>query len=187
MAKPSQLYFTDEEEARRLLADDPFALIIGFALDQQISVQKAFAGPLTIKRRLGTLDPEVLASTDLEPVFREKPAIHRYPGNMSRRISALARTVVDDYDGDAAQIWKRASTPEELLANISALPGFGEFSSHALAAALASRFGVKKAEPLVPGHPMLGEVSSLDELDAYLEQKRLHKKEWFASYGKKKG
>lgn len=182
MAKPTQLYFTDDESARRLLASDPMALVIGFALDQQVSVQKAFAGPLAIKQRLGTLDPEVLATTDLEPVFREKPAIHRYPGNMAKRVSAIAQIVVDDYDGDAAQIWKRAGSGEELLANIEALPGFGAMTARSLASALAYRFGFKKLLPLLPDHPMLGQVSSIDELEQYQAAKKLHRKEWYASY-----
>lgn len=185
MAKAKQLYFTDDEAARKLLAEDPLALVIGFALDQQVTVQKAFAGPLTIKQRVGSLDPAVLAGTDLEPAFREKPAIHRYPGNMSKRIRAIAQVVVDEYGGDAAEIWQRASSPDELLANVKALPGFGELSSLALISALAHRLGVKNALPLLPDHPTLGEVASLDQLEAYQAAKKLHRKEWYAGYGKK--
>lgn len=185
MAAAKKIYFTDDEAACQLLADDPLALVIGFALDQQVSVQKAFAGPLAIQQRVGTLDPAVLANTDLEPAFREKPAIHRYPGNMSKRVSAIARVVVDEYDGDAAQIWKRAKTPDELLANVIALPGFGEMSARSLISALAHRLGVKNAKPLLPDHPTLGEVASLDQLEAYQAAKKLHRKEWYATYGKK--
>lgn len=185
MAKPTQLYFTDDESARKLIASDPMALLIGFALDQQITVQKAFDGPRAIKERVGSLDPAVLASTDLEPVFREKPSIHRYPGNMAKRISALAAAIEQDYDGDAAKVWKSAKTPEELLANVMALPGFGDLSAHALIGALAFRFGVKNAEPLVPNHPMLGQVTSLAELEEYQAAKKLHRKEWYAIYKKK--
>ncbi|MFT4048215.1 MAG: DNA repair protein [Solirubrobacterales bacterium] len=185
--KPAQLYFTDDVEARRLIASDPMALLIGFALDQQVTVQNAFDGPRAIKERLGTLDPATLANTDLEPIFREKPAIHRYPGNMSKRISALAAAVENDYDGDASKVWKSAKSPDELLKNVLALPGFGDLSAHALIGALAFRFGVRNAEPLVPDHPMLGEVTSIDELEAYQAAKKLHRKEWYAIYGKKKG
>lgn len=184
--KPTQLYFTDDESARKLIASDPMALLIGFALDQQVTVQKAFDGPRAIKQRVGSLDPAVLATTDLEPAFREQPAIHRYPGNMSKRISALAATIENDYDGDAAQVWKRAKSPEELLANVKALPGFGEMSALALIGALALRFGDKNAEPLLPDHPMLGGVTSMDELEAYQAAKKQHRKEWYATYGKKK-
>ncbi len=183
-ARPRQLYFTDDVEARRLLASDPMALVIGFALDQQVPVQKAFAGPLAIKQRVGTLDADVLANTDLEPVFREKPAIHRFPGNMARRVSAIAKVVAEDYDGDAAQIWKTAKTPEELIERIEALPGFGTMTARSLASALGHRFGIKKALPLLPDHPMLGQVGSLEELDEYQAAKKIHRKEWYASYKK---
>lgn len=183
--KPKQLYFTDDEAARKLLASDPLALVIGFALDQQVSVQKAFAGPMAIKQRLGSLDPEVLASTDLEPIFREKPAIHRYPGNMAKRVSAIAKVVATEYDGDAAKIWKTAKTPEELIGRIEELPGFGPMTARSLASALAHRLGVKLAVPLLPDHPMLGEVDSLDALEEYQAAKKLHRKEWYASYKEK--
>src|SRR5438067_10612989 len=101
MAGPDRLYFTEDDDANRLIAADPFALLVGFALDQQITVQQAFAGPLRIKQRLGTLDPRRLAATDLEPVFKEKPAVHRFPGSMARRVQDLAAYVVEEYDGDA--------------------------------------------------------------------------------------
>ncbi len=186
--KPTQLYFTEDESARKLIAQDPMALLIGFALDQQVTVQKAFDGPRAIKERVGSLEPAVLASTDLEPAFREKPAIHRYPGNMSKRVSALAAAIESDYDGDASQVWKRAKDAGELRKNIEALPGFGEMSGISLASVLAKRFGVKQAEPLLPDHPTLGEVTSIDELNEYQAAKKLHRKEWYATYGKgKKG
>ena len=89
MATPDRLYFTDDDEANRLIAEDPFALLVGFALDQQITVQQAFAGPLRIKQRVGTLDPKTIAQTDLEPVFKEKPAVHRFPGSMATRVQSL--------------------------------------------------------------------------------------------------
>jgi uncharacterized HhH-GPD family protein len=85
---PERLYFTDSDEANELIATDPMALLVGFALDQQVTVQKAFAGPLAIKERLGTIDAEVLAVADLEPVFRERPAVHRFPGSMATATAA---------------------------------------------------------------------------------------------------
>ena len=102
---PDRLYFTDSDEANALIASDPMALLVGFALDQQVSVQKAFSGPLAIKERLGSIDPAALAATDLEPVFRERPAIHRFPGSMAQRVHDLAVHIRDDYDGDAARVW----------------------------------------------------------------------------------
>src|SRR5579863_8945673 len=99
---PDALYLTDDPAACELLARDPFALLVGFAIDQQVTVQKAFAGPYVLKQRLGTLEPARLARLDLEPAFREKPAIHRFPAAMAGRVRELASVVADEYDGDAA-------------------------------------------------------------------------------------
>jgi uncharacterized HhH-GPD family protein len=172
---PEQLPFTDSDEANALIAQDPLALLIGFALDQQVTVQKAFSGPLVIRERLGTLDAAALAAADLEPVFRERPAVHRFPGSMARRVHDLAAHVAERYDGDAARVWTSASSPEELRANLAALPGFGEMKFAALAAVLARRFGVAAAEPLVPSHPTLGDVDSPEALAAYQAGKRAQK------------
>jgi uncharacterized HhH-GPD family protein len=170
-----RLHFTDSDEANELLVRDPFALLIGFALDQQVSVQKAFAGPLVLRERVGTLDAAELARMDLDPVFRERPAIHRFPGNMAKRVQALAAHVAERYDGDAARVWTDAADADELRANLEALPGFGEMKVKALAAVLARRFGVEKAEPLVPSHPTLGDVDSAQALADYQAAKREHK------------
>src|SRR5687767_2308669 len=102
------------------------ALLVGFALDQQVTVQKAFAGPHVLRERLGSLDAAAIADADLEPVFREKPAIHRFPGAMAQRVHDLAVHVRDRYDGDAERVWRDASSGEQLRANLEALPGFGE-------------------------------------------------------------
>src|SRR5438477_1722138 len=115
---PDRLWFTENDDANKLLAEDPFALLVGFALDQQITVQQAFLGPLRIKQRLGTLDPKTLAATDLEPVFKEKPAVHRFPGSMARRVQDLAAYVVEEYDGDAARIWTEARDGADLRARL---------------------------------------------------------------------
>lgn len=175
---PERLYFTDSEAANALIASDPLALLIGFALDQQVSVQKAFSGPLALRERLGSLDVNALADADLEPAFREKPAIHRFPGSMARRVHELAVHVRDNCDGDAARVWTDARDPDALRANIAALPGFGEMKVKALAAVLAKRFGVKAAAPLVPPHPTLGDVDSRQALLDYQAAKRVHKAEW---------
>jgi uncharacterized HhH-GPD family protein len=175
---PDRLYFTESDEANALIAADPMALLIGFALDQQVTVQKAFAGPLVLRERVGSLDPAVLAAADLEPVFRQKPAIHRFPGNMARRVHQLAVHVQQDYDGDAARVWTDAADSDELRSNLSALPGFGEMKIKALGAVLANRFGVEAARDLVPWHPTLGDVDSPQALDDYQAAKRAHKAEW---------
>src|SRR3954449_11103992 len=175
---PDRLHYTESDEANALIATDPMALLIGFALDQQVSVQKAFTGPLVIKERLGTIDAATLADTDLEPVFAQKPAVHRYPGSMAKRVQELAAHIRDRYDGDAARVWEDAADGDELRANIAALPGFGEMKIKALGAVLAKRFKIKKADALVPGHPTLGDVDSAKALEEYQAAKRAHKAEW---------
>jgi uncharacterized HhH-GPD family protein len=174
--KPKALWFTTDEAAARLLAEDPFALLVGFAIDQQVTVQTAFLGPYRLRERVGTLDPKTLAMTDLEPAFREKPAIHRFPGAMARRVQELAQHVVDEYGGDASRLWREAKTPEELKRRLEALPGYGEMKVRSMSAVLAKQFGVEAAEPLAPTHPTLGDVTSLAELDEYQAKKREYKR-----------
>jgi uncharacterized HhH-GPD family protein len=175
---PDRLHFTDSDDANALIAQDPMALLIGFALDQQVSVQKAFSGPLVMKERIGALDAKTLADTDLEPVFAEKPAIHRYPGSMAKRVHELVVYIRDHYDGDAARVWTDAADSDELRANIAALPGFGEMKIKALGAVLSKRFGIAKADALVPWHPSLGDVDTRQALDDYQAKKKIHKAEW---------
>ena len=170
-----RLYFTDSDEANALLVSEPLALLIGFALDQQVTVQKAFMGPLVVRERLGTLDAVELAATDLDPAFRARPAIHRFPGSMAKRVRDLAAHVAERYDGDAARVWTGAGSSAELRANLEALPGFGEMKVKALAAVLAKRFEVAAAEGLVPAHPTLGDVDSHEALADYQAGKRAHK------------
>jgi uncharacterized HhH-GPD family protein len=170
-----RLHFTDSDEANALLVEDPFALLVGFALDQQVTVQKAFEGPLVLRERLGTLEPARVATAQLEPIFRERPAIHRFPGSMAKRVRDLAAHVAERYGGDAARVWTDAESPEALKANLQALPGFGEMKVKALAAVLAKRFGVATAEPLVPAHQTLGDVDSPEALAGYQAAKRAHK------------
>ena len=178
---PDALWFTEDEEACRLLADDPFALLVGFALDQQITVQQAFLGPLRLKQRLGTLDPKKVAKADLEPLFREKPAIHRFPGSMATRVHELAATVTEDYGGDAARIWTEAADGKDLRKRIGALPGFGEMKIKSLGSVLANRFGFEVARELVPSHPTLGDVDSPQALTDYQAAKKEKKAQWMAS------
>jgi uncharacterized HhH-GPD family protein len=172
---PDALWFTDDEAANRLNAEDPFALLVGFALDQQVTVQQAFLGPLRLKERLGTLEPSKVAKADLEPLFREKPAIHRFPGSMAERVRDLAATVTDEYDGDASRLWTEAEDGTDLRKRIAALPGFGEMKVKALGSVLAKRFGVPVAQELVPPHPTLGDVDSARALADYQAAKKAHK------------
>ena len=175
---PDALHFTGNDEADRLLAEDPMALLIGFALDQQVPVPTAFTGPLKIKQRLGTLDARELAAVEpdrLEAAFREKPAVHRFPGTMATRVQELARAVSSDYDGDASRLWSEAEDSDDLKRRIEALPGFGEMKVKALGSVLAKRFDVEAAQGLVPSHPTLGDVDSAEALEAYQAKKRAYK------------
>jgi uncharacterized HhH-GPD family protein len=178
---PDRLYFTDSDEANAMIASDPMALLVGFVLDQQVMVQKAFGGPLAIRERLGAFDVDTLATADLEPVFRARPAIHRYPGSMAQRVHDLAVHVRDRYGGDAARVWTDAADSDELRANLAALPGIGEMKVKSLGAVLAKRFGVDAARDLVPPHPTLGDVDSAQALADYQDAKRVHKAEWAAA------
>src|SRR3954463_361785 len=173
---PTALHFTTDPAACELLAQDPFALLVGFAIDQQVPVPKAFAGPYVLKERAGTLDPKKLAAMDPGPVFAEKPAIHRFPGAMAERVRDLATVVSEEYDGDASRIWSEAKDGPDLKKRIGSLPGFGEMKIKSLGAVLAKQFGVKAAEDLAPAHPTLGDVTSPEELDRYQQWKREYKK-----------
>ena len=177
---PDALHFTGNAEADALIARDPLALLIGFVLDQQVTVQTAFAGPLKLQQRLGGLDAKRIAELGpdaLDAAFREKPAVHRFPGNMARRVQELCAVVAEEYGGDAARVWSDAADTDELRRRLSALPGFGEMKVKALASVLARRYGLALAEPLVPDHAMLGDVDSPEALAAYQAAKRAYKAE----------
>ena len=175
---PDALHFTGNAEADALIANDPLALLVGFVLDQQVTVPTAFAGPLKLQQRLGALDAAQIAAMDpdrLDAAFREKPAVHRFPGNMARRVQELCAVVAEEYGGDAERIWTEAGDTDELRRRLEALPGFGEMKVKALASVLARRFGLELAEPLVPDHAMLGDVDSPEALATYQAAKRAHK------------
>ena len=174
------LHFTGNEEADVLLAEEPLALLIGFALDQQVPMQTAFSGPLKLKQRFGTLDARAIATADpgqLEQSFREKPAIHRFPGSMAKRVQELAAVIDDEYGGHAERVWTDAADGDDLRRRIGALPGFGNMKITSLGAVLAKRFGVEAAQDLVPNHPTLGDVDSVEALEDYQAKKRAHKAE----------
>jgi uncharacterized HhH-GPD family protein len=175
---PDALYFTDSDEANELIARDPLALLVGFAIDQQVTVQQAFSGPLRLRQRIGTLDAHAIAGMDpqaLEDAFRERPAIHRFPRAMAQRVQELCQVVADEYDGAAERVWTEAADTADLRKRIGALPGFGKMKVTALGSVLALRFGVEQAAELVPTHPCLGVVDSHEALAEYQAQKRAHK------------
>jgi uncharacterized HhH-GPD family protein len=178
--RPTHLHFTGDDEADRFLAEEPLALLVGFVLDQQVTVQKAFSGPLEIKRRLGSFDAETIARADpaeLEELFRRKPAIHRFPGNMARRTQDLCAAIAEDYGGRAERVWLEADTGDELRRRLLDLPGIGPMKAASLLAILGKRFGVRPPgwEEVAPTHPTLGDVDSTEALEDYQAKKRAHK------------
>jgi uncharacterized HhH-GPD family protein len=177
---PDRLHFTGNEEADRLLVTDPLALLVGFALDQQVPVQKAFSGPLEIRRRLGTLDAAGLAAMDPESfaaAFRERPAIHRFPAAMAGKVQALCAAIARDYDNDASRIWTEARDARDLERRLLGLPGIGQMKAKTLLAILGKRFGIKPPgwDEVAPSHPTLGDVDSPEALARYQAGKRAHK------------
>jgi len=178
--RPARLHFTGDDEADALLAEDPLALLIGFVLDQQVTVQKAFAGPLELRRRLGTLDAATIAAEDparLAAVFAERPAIHRFPGNMAKRVQELCAEIASEYGGEANRVWRDAADAADLERRLLALPGIGEMKAKTIVSVLAKRFGVRPDgwEERVPGHETLGDVDSVEALQAYQTAKRARK------------
>jgi uncharacterized HhH-GPD family protein len=175
---PEALYFTDSDEANRLIATEPLALLIGFAIDQQVTVQQAFSGPLRLRQRIGTLEAASIAAMDperLEEAFRERPAIHRFPRAMAQRVQELCAVVADEYDGRAERIWTEATDAADLRKRIGALPGFGKMKITGFGSVLALHFGVEAAQELVPEHPCLGKINSAEDLAEYQAAKRAHK------------
>lgn len=177
---PDHLPYTGDAEADALLARDPAALLIGFVLDQQVPLQKAFSGPLELRRRVGTIAPAELAAMDpetLEAAFRERPALHRFPGNMARRTQDLCAALVRDYGGDASRVWTEATDGRDLHARLIGLPGIGEMKAGTLVAILGRRFGIRPAgwEDVAPSHPTLADVDSPATLAAYQAGKRAAK------------
>ena len=177
-----QLPFTGDPEADRLIAIDPLALLIGFTLDQQVTVQKAFLGPLELQRRLGHLDAKRIADTDPETLaaaFRQRPALHRFPGAMANRVRELCAALVERYDGDAARVWTDASDGRDLERRLLELPGVGEMKAKALIAVLGKQLGVRPTgwEDVAPTWPTLGDVDSAEALAEYQAGKRAHKAE----------
>jgi uncharacterized HhH-GPD family protein len=175
-----RLHFTGDEEADRLLVSDPLALLIGFVLDQQVTVQKAFSGPLELRRRLGHLDPGRIADMDpdaLATVFTERPALHRFPGAMAARVQELCRAISEGHDGDAARVWTEARDGRDLDRRLRALPGIGDMKAKTLVAVLGRQLGVRPDgwEAVAPTHPTLGDVTSPEELAAYQAGKRAQK------------
>ena len=177
---PARLYYTDDDEANALIARDPLALLVGFVLDQQVPVQRAFVGPRELERRLGALDAAAIAGSDtgeLERIFAERPAIHRFPGSMARRVQDFCAAIASEYDGHAERVWTEAVDGRDLERRLLALPGIGQMKAKTIVAVLAKRFGVTPPgwEEVAPQHRTLGDVDSAESLAEYQAAKRAHK------------
>jgi len=177
-----RLPFTGDAEADQLLVSDPLALLIGFVLDQQVPLQKAFSGPIELRRRIGRLDAKEIATMDpdkLDALFRERPALHRFPGNMAKRTRELAAYLVETYDGDASRIWREARDGADLHARLLALPGFGPMKAGTLLAILGKQLKVAPAgwEAFLPDHMTLADVDGPEALRRYQSWKGAMKAE----------
>ena len=174
------IYYTTAPEANELLSDDPYALIVGLAIYQQIPTEKAFAGPYVLKDRLGgTLDAATVAGMppeELEAVFRETPAIHRFPTNMAKRVQAVSQYLVDEYEGDASAVWADVKTADELMARLEAIPGFGEYKARLTVGVLATQYGVKPRgyTKLMPDWPSVVDIKKPEDL----AELKVRKKAW---------
>jgi uncharacterized HhH-GPD family protein len=139
------LHITGDPAADELLSTDPLALIIGMLLDQQITMEAAFAGPAKIRDRVGNLEAPEIASHDPEAfveVFRQTPSVHRFPGSMAARVQSLCAAITDEWDGDAAAIWTRGEPDgPEVLRRLKALPGFGDQKAKIFLALLGKQYG----------------------------------------------
>lgn len=176
---------TGDPAADGLLTENPLALLIGMLLDQQVPMEWAFKGPYTLNTRLGGLDAGAIAAMapdDLDAVFKTKPALHRFPGSMAKRTHALAQVIVDEYGGDAAAIWTTATTGDELLERLQALPGFGAEKSKIFLALLAKRLDVTPpgwedaAQPFSDSTPRsVADIDSAESLARVREWKRAQK------------
>lgn len=181
MDRPDLLYFTESEEANRLLASDGLALLIGMLLDQQFPMERAFFGPQLLKERLGEgLDPARLAGWDpdeMEAIFKGPPAIHRYPASMAQRTQALCQEIVDNYDGRAENIWETASDGAELLRRLKALPGFGDAKSRIFVGVLGKRLGIEIDgwEEKAADWPSIADVATFDDVITLREKKKAMK------------
>lgn len=178
--EPTRLHFTGDDAADALLAEEPLALLVGFVLDQQVPLEKAFVGPYELQKRLGGLDAAAIATMDpaeLDEVFRARPAIHRFPSAMAQRTQELCAVVVSEYEGDASRVWTEAADGADLKARLLALPGIGEMKATTLIGVLAKRFDVQPAgwEELAPARLSLADVDSAEALASYQDAKRAHK------------
>jgi uncharacterized HhH-GPD family protein len=185
MKQPDQLYLTNEPDANEFIAEDPLGLLVGLVLHQQIPTEKAFSSPLVLRDRLGRdLDAGELAAADpeaLEAVFKEKPALHRFPGSMAKRVQAVCEHLVAEYGGSVSALWSNVRSADELMKRLLAIPGFGEYKARIYLGLLARRFQIQPPgwEAYLPTWPSIVDVESLEDL----ADLKARKKAWKESQG----
>lgn len=185
MTKPDRLPFTQDESAQKLLAESPAALLVGIVLYQQVPVEKAFGSPHVLQERLGkaydVADLAALEPDRLEALFKERPALHRFPANMAKRTQAVCTAIVDDFGGDVEALWRDATTADEVIANLTSLPGFGDYKARVYFGVLHKWFGVAPEgwEEVVPDWPTIQDVDTVEDL----ADLKLRKKQWKESSG----
>lgn len=178
-----RIQIAQDPAADEVLSRDPFALLLGMLLDQQFPMESAFAGPAKVAERLGTLDPVTIADADPEEfaaLCAQTPAVHRFPGSMAVRMQAVAREVVETYDGDVTRLWSEASSGKDLMKRLVALPGFGRQKAQIFVALLAKQLGVRPEgwEAVAGDYALEGYRSVADVVDAdSLGKVRAFKKE----------
>jgi uncharacterized HhH-GPD family protein len=182
MTGPESLPWTESAEANRLLAENPLALLIGMLLDQQFPMERAFAGPYLLSRRLEKQPSAALLAAEdparLEEAFRGPPALHRYPASMAKRTQELATHLVEHYGGDPARLWATAPDGAELYRRLRELPGFGEAKARIFVGVLGKRLGIQPPgwEEQAADWPSIADVASFDDIEALREKKRAAKR-----------
>lgn len=178
---PDALHFTEDADANELLATNPVATLIGMLLDQQFPMERAFFAPHLLQERLGTeLTAEAVAELDddrLEDIFRGPPALHRFPASMGARARDMCRTIVEQYDGDAARIWEEAADGKDLYKRLRALPGFGESKARVFIAIVGKRLGAGPEgwEGEAANWQTIADVDSFEKIAELREYKRAKK------------
>lgn len=187
---PDALPWTHSEQANRLLASSPLALLIGMLLDQQVRMETAFNSPYSLQERLGrpleAADIASVSEEEMEEIFRGPPALHRFPKAMGRRTQALCRAVADDYGGDAASIWRTAADGKELLARLKKLPGFGEAKSRIFTGVVGKRLGEGPPgwEEAAADWPSIADIAEFSQIDELRQEKARMKAEQKAGRGR---
>lgn len=172
------LPWTGDPEADRLLAANPFALLMGMLLDQQFPMERAFYGPFLLQQRIGaSLSPYQIGAmdpADLQTLFKGPPAIHRFPGAFAKRTQELARFIVEHYDGDTARLWTGANSGQDLYQRLRDLPGFGEAKARIFVGVVGKRLGLGPAgwEALAADWPSIADVALWDDVFILRQQKR---------------